>query len=319
MAKWLVAVLLLLSSVAHARSLPRITAPAQPGVVIHAAHESIERCIDKLPAAADVWIAVRVDPQHHAHVGLLPADTAPWRCVRDTIERLAFAAISNDAFHVRVAWQEAKLAIDKVSVATDLLDGRADVFDDCVPPWSDVHVEVDIAYDGHATITSDNACVAAKPLTFPWGHAKQISFDLVWQPVAIAGAVGSSTGAGGAQDPRPPGPRAALAFGTSEALDDSTLTSDLVVAKIRAAYVPGIRRCYQHHVDQDPTAHGTLKLAFTVAVTGRLTNPVATSFAADIEGCVAGAMAAWRFPIPKTKDGDPTDARYRMTLELAVH
>jgi len=318
MAKCLVAVILLLSSAAHARSLPRVTAPAQPGVVIHAAHEAIERCIDKLPAVADVWIAVRVDSQHHAHVGLLPADTAPWRCVRDTLERLAFAAPS-DAFNVRVAWQEAKLAIVNVSVVTDVLDGRAGVFDDCLPPWSDVHVELDIASDGHATITSDNACVAAKRVAFPSGHPKQLSFDLVWQPVAIAGAVGTSTGPGGAMDPRPPGPRAALAFGASEALDDSTLTADLVVAKIRAAYAPGIRRCYQHHVDQDPTAHGTLKLAFTVTLTGRLTNPVATSFAADIEGCVAGAMAAWRFPIPKTKDGDPIETRYRITLELAVH
>ena len=317
MAKWLVAVLLLLSSVAHARSLPRVTAPAQPGVVIHAAHETIERCIDTLPATSDVWITVRVDLQHHAHLGLLPADTAPWRCVRDTIERLAFAA--NDAFNVRFAWQEAKLAIDHVSAVTDVLDGRAGVFDDCVPPWSDVHVELDIGSDGHATITSDNACVAAKRLAFPRGHPKQLGFDLVWQPVAIAGAVGSGTGLGGVQDPRPPGPHAVLAFGTSEALDVSTLTADLVVAKIRAAYVPAIRRCYQHHVDQDPMAHGALKLAFTVALTGRLTNPVATSFAVDIEGCVAGAMAAWRFPIPKTKDGDAIEGHYRITLELAVN
>jgi hypothetical protein len=318
MAKWLVAVILLLSSVADARSLPRVTAPARAAVVIHAAHETIERCIDKLPAG-DVWIAVRVDPQHHAHVGLLPADTAPWRCVRDTIERLAFAAISNDAFNLRVAWQEATLVIDNVSVVTDVLDGRAGVFEDCVPPWTDVHVELDIAYSGHATITSDNTCVAAKRLAFAWGHPNKFSFDLRWQAVAIAGAVGSSTGPGGAQDPRPRGPRAALAFGTSEALDDSTLSADLVVAKIRAAYVAGVRRCYQHHVDQDPTAHGTLTLAFTVEATGRLTIPNVTSFAADIEGCVAGAMAAWRFPVPKNKNGDASDARYRITLELAVN
>ena len=312
MAKWLVAAIVLLSSVADARSLPRVTAPAQPGIVIHAAHETIERCLDKLPAAAEVWIAVRVDPQHHAHVGLLPADTAPWRCVRDTIERLAFGAIANDAFHVKIAWQEANLAIDNVSVVTDVLDGRADVFDDCVPPWSDAHVALVIADDGHATITSGNPCVAAKRLAFPRGHAKQLSFDLVWQPVAI----GASPG--GAQHPRPRGPRAAVAIGTSEALDDSTLTADLVVAKIRAAYVAGIRRCYQHHVDQDPTAHGTLKLGFTVDGAGRLTSPDVASFAADIEGCVAGAMAAWRFPIPKTK-GEPADSRYRITLELGLH
>ncbi|HEU0028999.1 MAG TPA: AgmX/PglI C-terminal domain-containing protein [Kofleriaceae bacterium] len=100
----------------------------------------------------------------------------------------------------------------------------------------------------------------------------------------------------------------------SEAFDDTTLSADIVTSKIRAAYVPGLQRCYKDHLKRDPTAGGPLQLTFEVSEAGRVSKPRAKGVA--IESCVTQQASAWRFPIPKDRDGDPTTATFQLVLRL---
>jgi hypothetical protein len=50
-----------------------------------------------------------------------------------------------------------------------------------------------------------------------------------------------------------------------------------------------------------------------VDAAGRATDVKATGV---VEACVHDQMVAWRFPVPKTKDGLANDARFQLDLSL---
>src|SRR5262245_57775560 len=92
----------------------------------------------------------------------------------------------------------------------------------------------------------------------------------------------------------------------------TTLTADLVIAKIASAYMPGVRRCYRNYLKKDASARGRLVLELSVNAVGRATDAIATGVSNEVGDCTTAQMAAWRFPIPRNKAGAPTTAAFRI-------
>ncbi len=100
------------------------------------------------------------------------------------------------------------------------------------------------------------------------------------------------------------------------ALDETTLTPDAVLAKIQTAYMAGLKRCYKEYLKKDASARGKVMLALTINETGRTTKGAAHGFAGEVDDCITGLMGSWRFPIPHDKDGDATEANFQIGLQL---
>lgn len=129
----------------------------------------------------------------------------------------------------------------------------------------------------------------------------------------INGPGGTET-AGGPKEEKAPTGRIQVA--EKQTFDDSSLTPDIVLAKIQSAYMAGIKRCYKEYLKKDASARGKVSLDLTVNETGRTTSGKATGFAGEIDECISNQMSSWRFPIPKDKDGEPTEASFRIALQL---
>jgi hypothetical protein len=116
-----------------------------------------------------------------------------------------------------------------------------------------------------------------------------------------------------AGDPGKPGRISIL---EKQAFDDTTLTADVVIAKVSAAYMAGVKRCYREYLKKDPSAKGELVLKLTVNKVGRAIDGKALGVANEIDDCVAAQIAQWRFPVPKDKSGDATTAAFQIKLGL---
>ena len=115
---------------------------------------------------------------------------------------------------------------------------------------------------------------------------------------------------------RVPGPTGRISVARKQALDDTTLAVDVVLRKIQSVYVHGIKRCYQSYLDNDPSARGKVKLAFTVTRTGATASFKVLGFAKEVDECVGNLLRAWRFPVPKTKDGAAVEAAFEIDLVM---
>ena len=91
---------------------------------------------------------------------------------------------------------------------------------------------------------------------------------------------------------------------------------DVVLAKIQAAYMRGIRRCYSDHRETHPDAQGVIKLELTVDTRGRSIGNKATGFAPALDACIMRGMARWRFPLVRDRAGTPVATPFAITLEL---
>lgn len=112
------------------------------------------------------------------------------------------------------------------------------------------------------------------------------------------------------------GPNGRVSVANKQTFDNSTLTVDVVLQRILSVYMTGIKRCYKETLKKDPTARGKMKLDFTVNEIGRTVNGKANGFVAELDTCVTGQMSNWRFPVPKDKDDEPTDAAFEIALTL---
>lgn len=112
------------------------------------------------------------------------------------------------------------------------------------------------------------------------------------------------------------GPAGRISVSDRQSFDESTLTPDIVLAKIQTAYMAGLRRCYKSYLNKDPSARGKVTLSLTVNATGRTVNGAARGFAGEVDSCISAQMSGWRFPAPKDKDGEATDASFAITLAL---
>jgi hypothetical protein len=125
---------------------------------------------------------------------------------------------------------------------------------------------------------------------------------------------GIDSAGGGKQTEKGPAGRISVSNKTS--LDETSLTPDLVLAKILSVYMAGLKRCYKNYLTKDATARGKVGLAFTVTESGNVVNGAASGFATEVDQCINGLMAGWRFPGPKDKDGEKTQATFQITLQL---
>ena len=93
-------------------------------------------------------------------------------------------------------------------------------------------------------------------------------------------------------------------------------TPELVLAKIRSQYMPGLMRCYKRGLVDDASLSGRVAVAFTVTDTGKVADASARGLTPQIDACIAAQMATWRFPVAKDKDGDAIDLDIALTLAL---
>ena len=47
-----------------------------------------------------------------------------------------------------------------------------------------------------------------------------------------------------------------------------------------------------------------------------MTDPEAVRCRRKLDSCISGQMSTWRFPIPRDKDGQPTDVSFHVALAL---
>jgi len=111
-------------------------------------------------------------------------------------------------------------------------------------------------------------------------------------------------------------PQGRISVSEKSTSDDSTLTPDMVLSKIMSSYMAGLKRCYKNFLNKDASARGKVTLSLTVNATGRTTKGNANGFAPEVDACIGGQMTSWRFPIPKDKDGEATEANFQITLQL---
>ena len=98
--------------------------------------------------------------------------------------------------------------------------------------------------------------------------------------------------------------------------DGSTLTAQMVLDKISNAYVPGLQRCYRLGQNEDAGLEGKISIELTVDEHGRVIEPNASGLNQKVDSCVGSLMSTWHFTIPKDKDGDATQATFKVALVL---
>jgi hypothetical protein len=130
----------------------------------------------------------------------------------------------------------------------------------------------------------------------------------------IDGPTGPESAGGGKTTEKAPTGR--INVSDKQSFDESTLTPDIVLSKIQSAYMAGLKRCYKTYLAKDASARGKVTLSLTINETGRTTASGAKGFASEVDSCIEGLMGSWRFPIPKDKDGEPTEASFAITLQL---
>ena len=89
-----------------------------------------------------------------------------------------------------------------------------------------------------------------------------------------------------------------------------------MLSKIQSAYMAGLKRCYREYLKKDASARGKVGLSLTINETGRTVKGAAHGFASEVDECITNQMSSWRFPIPKDKDGEATDANFEIALQL---
>jgi hypothetical protein len=121
--------------------------------------------------------------------------------------------------------------------------------------------------------------------------------------------IGGRTGRGSS-------PVGRIAVSGKEAFDETTLTPERVLLKMRSTYMSGIKGCYKTYLAKDPSARGKVRLTFTVNEAGRTLMPKAAGFATELDDCLSQRMTAWLFARPKDRDGEATEASFALVLEL---
>jgi serine/threonine protein kinase len=104
--------------------------------------------------------------------------------------------------------------------------------------------------------------------------------------------------------------------GGAEELAESDLDPASVIRRIQDKYLPGIKRCHQQILKEDPNAEGKVIIRFTVGPTGRVSKSSAKGFNPTLDACINKQVATWRFAAPKDDDGRPTSVGFDVPLLL---
>lgn len=127
-------------------------------------------------------------------------------------------------------------------------------------------------------------------------------------------APGGTETAGGPKQEQ--GPSGRIQVSDKQSFDESSLTPDIVLSKIQSVYMAQIKRCYTNYLKKDASARGKVQLKLTVNETGRAVKTSASGMASEVDDCISNLMASWRFPVPKDKDNEPTEASFSIALQL---
>ncbi len=116
--------------------------------------------------------------------------------------------------------------------------------------------------------------------------------------------------------PRVPKSRIRLG-GRAKGSDAKNLSPQIVTRTIQRRFMNGLRSCHKLVLKTDPNAGGKVTLKFTVGESGRVVSASVNGFNGTVDNCIQKRMLRWRFsPKPKDSDGDPTDATFRISLQL---
>ncbi len=96
----------------------------------------------------------------------------------------------------------------------------------------------------------------------------------------------------------------------------TTLTVDAVLQRIKVVYMPGLQRCYKKGLVGDSKLAGKVSMSFTVTERGGIEDGIARGVNSEVDSCISSFMTTWRFAIPHDKDGDATDASFKLALAL---
>jgi hypothetical protein len=96
----------------------------------------------------------------------------------------------------------------------------------------------------------------------------------------------------------------------------TTLSPDIVLAKIGSSYMGGVKRCYTVLLKNQPSARGKVTISFTVDASGSAQHGAARGFAGTVDACITALIAGWKFPIPKDRTGAPVEASFLLPLDL---
>lgn len=145
----------------------------------------------------------------------------------------------------------------------------------------------------------------------PQGGADLAEMDPVRERQGGSGADGTADGSAAST------PKGRITVASKRALGESSLTADVLVAKIQSVYIAGLERCYKQRLAAEPGAHGSMQIRLSVEPTGRAIKIQVASFHPDHESCAKGLVQDWRFPRPIGPDGEPVLAAFEITLQHA--
>ena len=91
---------------------------------------------------------------------------------------------------------------------------------------------------------------------------------------------------------------------------------DGIIGKIKTTYMTGLVRCYKRAMVEAGPMSGKIVIAFEVSEKGGVSGPSATGVDPQLEACVEGLMAGWRFLPVVDEDGDATEVDVKVTLQL---
>jgi hypothetical protein len=135
----------------------------------------------------------------------------------------------------------------------------------------------------------------------------------VFAGTAAADAPVAGPPAGGKPAPTQP-PTGKIAIVGRQAYDDTTLSVDMINAKVNSVYMTGLKRCYNERLKRSPNARGRMVLRFSVTDRGHMDRVETHGFDTDLDECVRGAAQHWTFAIPKDKTDKAVQASFAFDL-----
>ncbi len=106
--------------------------------------------------------------------------------------------------------------------------------------------------------------------------------------------------------------------GNADVDDPDAVPAASIAAKIRSAYMGGVRACYERGLKQDPDMAGRVEIEFTIGPLGTVQKAsIADSELnnSTVETCIKTAAKAWSFNKPKS--GEPVTVQYPFVFKAS--
>jgi hypothetical protein len=104
--------------------------------------------------------------------------------------------------------------------------------------------------------------------------------------------------------------------GSVEDLGEADLDPAEVANTIRRRYIKGVQRCHEQLLKTDPRGGGKVEIEITIGKVGKVVRANVNGFDRGVDECIKALALQWRFPVPKSDDGKPTEATFIMPFIL---